>query len=93
MLDRISAAVDLGYVKFFRARLLILNSEDIDGLVDRMDKEVADIRAEALRMVWYMRGGLTYETAMLLGIAERKIIGDIIKENMETTKKSGLPFF
>jgi hypothetical protein len=58
-----------------------------------MDKEVADIRAEALRMVWYMRGGLTYETAMQLGIAERKIISDIIKENMETTKRSGLPFF
>jgi len=30
---------------------------------------------------------------MQLGIAERKIISDIIKENMETTKRSGLPFF
>jgi hypothetical protein len=24
---------------------------------------------------------------------EREIIGEIIKENLETTKKSGLPFF
>ena len=44
-------------------------------------------------MAWYMRGGLTYDQAMSLGITERKLIGDLIKENLETTKKSGLPFF
>jgi len=30
---------------------------------------------------------------MMLGYAEREIIGSIIKKNMETTKESGLPFF
>jgi hypothetical protein len=40
-----------------------------------------------------MRGGLTYEEAVMLGIQEREIIGDLIKENLEVTKKSGLPFF
>ena len=40
-----------------------------------------------------MRGGLTYNEAMNLGIEERKAIGDIIKEHMETTKKTGLPYF
>jgi len=44
-------------------------------------------------MAWYMRGGLTYEQAMTLGVSERKLINVIIKENLETTKKSGLPFF
>jgi hypothetical protein len=58
-----------------------------------MDREINDIRMEALRMSWYMRGGLTYETAMQLSVSERKLIGQIIKDNMETTKKSGLPFF
>jgi len=58
-----------------------------------MDREINDIRMEALRMSWYMRGGLTYETAMQLSVSERKLIGQIIKENMETTKKSGMPFF
>ena len=58
-----------------------------------MDKESNDIRQEALKMAWYMRGGLTYDQAMSLGITERKLIGDLIKENLETTKKSGLPFF
>jgi hypothetical protein len=58
-----------------------------------MDKEINDIRLEALRMAWYMRGGLPYDQALQLSVAERKIISDIIKDNMETTKKSGLPFF
>lgn len=37
--------------------------------------------------------GLSYQEALNLDYDERKIIGDIIKENLETTKKSGLPFF
>ena len=40
-----------------------------------------------------MRGGVTYDDAMMLDNSERKIINEIIKENLETTKKSGLPFF
>jgi hypothetical protein len=62
-------------------------------MLDSMEKESNDIRQEALKMAWYMRGGLTYEQAMTLGVSERKLINVIIKENLETTKKSGLPFF
>ena len=40
-----------------------------------------------------MRGGISYDDAMALGQVERKIISNIIKDNMETTKSSGLPFF
>ena len=58
-----------------------------------MEKETNEIRQEALKMSWYMRGGLTYDQALQLSVAERKIIGDLIKENLESTKKSGLPFF
>ena len=62
-------------------------------MLESMEKESNDIRQEALKMAWYMRGGLTYEQAMALGVSERKLINVIIKENLETTKKSGLPFF
>lgn len=40
-----------------------------------------------------MRGGLTYDQAMALSIQERDLINELITENLETTKKSGLPFF
>jgi hypothetical protein len=37
--------------------------------------------------------GLSYTEGMNLGQEEREIIGEIIKENLETTKKTQLPFF
>ena len=40
-----------------------------------------------------MRGGLTYNEAMGLSYTERQSIGELIKDNLETTKKSGLPYF
>ena len=61
-------------------------------LSESMDKEAKAIKKDALKMCWYMRG-LSYSEAMHLSFEEREIIGEIIKENLETTKKTGLPFF
>lgn len=58
-----------------------------------MDQEARSIKQEALKMVWYMRGGLSYEAALNLSYEERNAVSEIIKDNLETTKKSGLPFF
>ena len=58
-----------------------------------MERECNDIRQEALQMSWYMRGGLSYDHALQLSVGERKLINKLIKNNLETTKKSGLPFF
>lgn len=58
-----------------------------------MEKETNDIRQEALKVAWYMRGGVTYDQALQLSVSERTFISELIKENLETTKKTGLPFF
>jgi hypothetical protein len=70
-----------------------LDSDGISKMVDQMEKETRTIRQEVLKLCWYMRGGLTYDEAVQLSQVERDIINEIVKENMETTKKSGLPFF
>lgn len=62
-------------------------------MVDGMEKETHDIRLDVLKLCWYMRGGVTYDEAMHMSQLERKIINEIVKDNLETTKKSGLPFF
>jgi len=62
-------------------------------MVDAMDKEVKSIKQEVLKLCWYMRGGITYEEAMQMSQGERAIISDIVKENLDTTKKTNLPFF
>lgn len=40
-----------------------------------------------------MRGGLSMTEAYDMGPEDREIIANIIKENLETTQKSKMPFF
>ncbi len=70
-----------------------LSNEEIESELDSMEKGAKAFKDEALRLCWYMRGALSYDDAMMLGITDREIINKIIKDNMETTQKSGLPFF
>jgi hypothetical protein len=65
---------------------------EILALSEKMDKEARAVKKDVLRLCWYMRG-LSYEEGMNLTWEDREIIGEIIKDNLETTKKTGLPFF
>lgn len=67
--------------------------EKIPAFVDKLEKEAKALKEDALRLSWFMRGGLSYDDAMILSFDEREMINKLIKDNMETTKKSGLPFF
>ena len=40
-----------------------------------------------------MRGSLSIDEAFTLTYEDREIISKIVEDNLETTKKSGLPFF
>jgi hypothetical protein len=89
----ISASIYIGHVNFFRNRLLVLDSNAIGELIEGMETQTRNIRLDVLKLCWYMRGGVTYDEAMQMSQSERDIIDEIIKDNLETTKKSGLPFF
>ena len=58
-----------------------------------MEKEANSIRAQCLKMSWYLRGGGTYEDVLNMSFQERTLITELIKEHHETTKNSKLPFF
>ncbi len=72
---------------------MTLDNDAIAQFLEGYEREARAIKEEALRFCWWMRGGITYEDAMLLAKDEREIISKIIKENLENTKKSGMPFF
>ena len=65
----------------------------MEAYFDRLEAQSKALKEEALRLCWYMRGGLSYEESMMLSLDERKLIGKIVKDNLETSKKSGMPFF
>ena len=70
-----------------------LDNEHIVQELTQMDKEAKMIRENIIRMAWYMRGGATIADLMDASSEDREIISKLIKENLETTKKSGVPFF
>jgi hypothetical protein len=58
-----------------------------------MEQECDAIKKNALTLAWYMRGGVSYEDVMNMSTAERKAISELVENNLETTKKTNLPFF
>lgn len=58
-----------------------------------MENETKNFRLDLFKMAWYMRGSMTLDEAFLTAPEDREIMSKMIKENLETTKKSGLPFF
>ncbi len=70
-----------------------LSDEEIINLLDSLEKDSKALREEAIQICWYMRGSVSYDDSMLLTAEDRKIISKLIKDNLETTKKTGMPFF
>jgi signal-transduction protein with cAMP-binding, CBS, and nucleotidyltransferase domain len=72
---------------------LTSTNEEIVEYLQELDKESKALRKELLTLCWFMRGSISYDEAMMLSYQDRELINEIIKNNMETTEKSGLPFF
>lgn len=58
-----------------------------------MEKDTDTIKRNALKFSWHMRGGASYEDILNMSTKEREDIANMIENNLETTKKSGLPYF
>jgi len=72
---------------------LYLERQDIDKTIKQYDDDTKAIKEELLKISWYMRGGMSYSESHMLTYDERQLIGELIEENLQTTKDSGLPFF
>lgn len=74
-------------------RVLTWSVEQILEEVETLEGQTKQFKSELLKMCWYMRGGLTIEEAYYLSPEDRELIADIVEDNLEVTKKSGMPFF
>jgi hypothetical protein len=70
-----------------------MTMDEIHKEVKKLEVESKALKKELYKLAWFMRGALTFEQAYLLDVADREIIGEIVQENLETTKESQLPFF
>ena len=68
-----------------------MSVQEILQLAKDMDNEVRDIKRETLKISWYMRG-MSYSESIMLSHEERELVNEIIKDNLETTRKTQIPF-
>jgi hypothetical protein len=72
---------------------LSLNLEEIQELSEKMEKQTKALKNQLYKLCWYMRGSLSFSEAFDLSLEDIEIISEIIKDNLETTKKTQMPFF
>lgn len=58
-----------------------------------MEKQSLDIKNELVRIAWWMRGSVSLEQAYYLSQRDRSMISELIKDNIEASKKAGVPIF
>jgi hypothetical protein len=67
--------------------------DEIYTEVKNLENQQKQLKHELFKLCWYMRGGVQLEEAFYMCLEDREIIASIVKENIETTRKTGLPFF
>jgi hypothetical protein len=72
---------------------LSLNLEEIQELSEKMEKQTKALKNQLYKLCWYMRGSLSFSESFDLGIEDIEIISEIVKDNLDTTKKIQMPFF
>ena len=58
-----------------------------------MWKEAMNLKFTAQKLSWYMRGGVSFTDIMNMSTEEFNNLNKIVEENLETTKKTKMPFF
>ena len=73
--------------------MLTKGDSDIIAYLKDFDNQIKNLKLEIMKICWYMRGGMSWQEALNLSPDERAIAGQLVKENLDTTKKTGQPFF
>ena len=69
-----------------------MSNEEIEEYLARLDDEVLLFKQRLFKLSWYMRGGVSsHDLFHTYTFDDFNILDNIVKENIETTKKVNLP--
>ena len=70
-----------------------MSNSDIIKFINNFESSIKVIKDEIFKISWYMRGGVTAQELLhIYSYEDRIIMSNIIKDNIETTQKTKLPF-
>ena len=72
---------------------MTLNNQEIAEYVESLEKESKALIKQLYTLAWHMRGGMTLDEAFQISFSDREIVMELIKEHMEVTEESHLPYF
>ena len=58
--------------------------------MNELASESRALKKQVLEICWYMRGSINIDQAWQLSLDDRSMIMDIIEQNIERTKESGI---
>ena len=58
-----------------------------------MDNQIKNFKTELSKIAWFMRGGVTMDELYGSSPEDREVFSKVIKDNLDTAKKTGQPFF
>jgi ABC-type tungstate transport system permease subunit len=67
--------------------------DEMKKLGEDMWKDAMQIKFTSQKLAWYMRGGISMNDILNMSTDEFNNLSKIIEENLETTKKTKMPFF
>lgn len=69
---------------------MTMSDTEIGNYLEELDSERKSLKQNIFELMWWMRGSVTLEEAWAMSADDRRAINEVIKNNLETTKKSGL---
>lgn len=72
---------------------MTLDNEQVVDMLESYDKESKALKKSLLKLCWGMRGSIGLDEIYQLSYQDRELINQLIKENIEVTNETGLPYF
>lgn len=72
---------------------MTLDNREIVDYIESLEKESKALTKHIYDLCWHMRGGMTLDEAFSISYSDREIINELIKERLEITNDTRLPYF
>lgn len=72
---------------------MTLSNQEIGEYINSLEKESKAFTKHLFDLSWHMRGGMTLDEAFQISHSDREVISELIKDRVEVTNETKLPYF